>query len=357
MSNDTSGIEKPTPKRWFSVPEHGENSNIETRLATLDGYITPNSQFFVRSHNPTPIIDAATWQLRLHGAGLTRPLALNYAALQAMPQTAVTRAIECAGNARAFFAEDYGRQAGGAQWHTGAIGIAQWSGVRLREVLERAGVTEHACDVLPVGLDAEAFARPLPITKAMADDTLIALTMNGERLPADHGFPARLIVSGWLGAASIKWLGEIEVATQPLHTHWNTHDYTLAGPGYPAQPPADGIPITVMPVMSVIELDWNARLNAGMHTIRGRAFSGEGRVSRVEYAVDDDTWREAQLEEPNIPAAGVRWAFSWDATPGAHVIRIRATDENGHVQPDAVSWNDHGCLYNAVIAHPLRVAD
>lgn len=355
MSNDTSGIEKPTPNDWFSIPEHGENSNAETRLAELEGYITPSSRFFVRSHNPTPTIDAASWHLRLYGDGLAEPMELDYAALQAMPQTEIIRAIECAGNARAFFAEHYGQQAGGAQWHTGAIGVARWAGVRLRDVLENAGVTAHACDVLPVGLDHKAFARPLPITKAMADDTLIALRMNGERLPADHGFPARLVVSGWLGAASIKWLGEIQVSTQPLHTHWNTRDYTLAGPAYPPQPPADGIPITVMPVMSVIELDWNAELSAGTQTIRGRAFSGEGRVARVEYAVNDGPWRDATLEEPNIAAAGVRWVFSWTADPGEHVVRIRATDENGHVQPETVPWNDHGCLYNAIIAHPVRV--
>ena len=356
MSDDTGGIDKPTPEAWFHVPEHGENSNVGTRLASLEGYLTPNSRFFVRSHNPTPRIDASDWRLRVHGDGLTQPLELDYAALRAMPQIAMTRAIECAGNARAFFAERYGQQAGGAQWHTGAIGVAEWSGVRLRDVLERAGITETARDVLPVGLDENAFARPLPAAKAMADDTLIALTMNGERLPPDHGFPARLVVSGWLGAASIKWLGEIRVSTQPLHTHWNTRDYTLAGPDSPAQPPADGIPITTMPVMSVIELDWNAELPAGEHTLRGRAFSGEGQVRRVEYAVDEDPWHDARLEAPNIAGAWVRWAFTWRATPGPHVIRIRATDDNGHVQPASVPWNDHGCLYNAVIAHPVRIS-
>ncbi|WP_353156624.1 hypothetical protein [Salinisphaera shabanensis] len=110
-----------------------------------------------------------------------------------------------------------------------------------------------------------------------------------------------------------------------------------------------------MPVMSVIELDWNAELSAGTQTIRGRAFSGEGRVARVEYAVNDGPWRDATLEEPNIAAAGVRRVFSWTADPGEHVVRIRATDENGHVQPETVPWNDHGCLYNAIIAHTVRV--
>lgn len=356
MSDDTGGIHKATPHAWFRVPEHGENSNVETRLAGLDGYLTPNSRFYVRSHNPTPTVDIADWRLSLHGDGLAQPLELDYAALRAMPQTSMIRAIECAGNARAFFAERFGAQAGGAQWGTGAIGVAEWTGVRLRDVLERAGVRRDAHDVLPTGLDANAFGRPLPIAKAMADDTLVALAMNGERLPADHGFPARLVVSGWLGAASIKWLGEIEVSTQALHTHWNTRDYTLAGPDYPRQPPADGVPITLMPVMSVIELDWHAELTAGAQTVRGRAFSGEGRVSRVEYAVDDNDWRCATLEAPNIAAAWVRWAFAWDAAPGEHVIRVRATDENGHAQPTAIPWNDHGCLYNAVIAHPVRVS-
>lgn len=348
---------KATPDELFTTPEHGQTSNAETRLTRLDGYLTPNSQFYVRNHYATPIIDRESWRLALVGDGLERGLTLSYAELAALPQVSLIRAIECAGNARRFFEHDFGRQAGNAQWQAGAIGVAEWTGVRLRDVLALAGVHRDALDVVPEGLDAGRFARPLPIAKAQADDTLIALAMNGEPLPADHGFPARLVVSGWLGAASIKWLGRIEVACQPRYTHWNTADYTLAGPAYPIEPPADGVPVTVMPVMNVTELDRPAYLRPGALVIRGRAFSGEGRVRRVEYAIDDGDWQDAELGEPNIAAAWVRWAFAWQATPGKHRLQVRATDEHGHCQPDAVPWNDHGLLYNAVVEHPIIVGD
>ncbi|KEZ78074.1 sulfite oxidase [Salinisphaera hydrothermalis] len=347
---------KPTPDRLFTTPAHGERRNAETRLAELSGYLTPTDRFYVRNHDATPHIERDDWRLEITGDGVERSITLDYAALSELPRVSRIRAIECAGNARRFFAERFGHEAGGAQWHTGAIGVAEWSGVRLRDVLDLAGVTGHAVDVLPEGLDAGRFARPLPIAKAMADDTLVALAMNGEPLPPDHGFPARLVVSGWLGAASVKWLGRIEVACSPRHTHWNTADYTLAGPRWPVEPPADGVPVTVMPVMSVVELDWPARLAAGRQVIRGRAFSGEARVARVEYTIDDSPWRDADLGEPNIAAAWVCWSFAWTATPGEHMIRVRATDEHGQCQPDAVPWNDHGVLFNAVVAHPVIVA-
>lgn len=350
-----SGIRKPISADYFSAPANGEQNNAETRLNRLAGYITPNALFYVRSHAPTPIIDRDQWQLRIEGDGVAQAVCLDYDALAALPQTSLIRAIECAGNARVFFKRQYGREAGNAQWGTGAIGVAEWTGVRLRDVLACADLHPDAVDILPEGLDADTYGRPLPIAKALADDTLVALAMNGEPLPADHGFPARLVVGGWLGAASVKWLGRIEVARRALHNHWNTADYTLAGPDYPAQGPADGQPVTMMPVMSVLELDWNAHLDRGPQIIRGRAFSGEGRVARVEYAIDDGPWRDATLGDINIAAAWVRYSFRWDAPAGSHDIRIRATDEAGQRQPATVPWNTHGLLYNAVIAHPVHI--
>ena len=353
--NAGGDILKAVPEQDFSVPPEGGSTNVETRLERLAGYITPNRLFYVRSHCPTPRIDTADWRLRIEGNAVQRPFELDYDTLASLPQVSVIRAIECAGNARSFFAREFGQAADGAQWGQGAIGVAEWTGVRLRDLLDQAGLNADAHDVLPEALDEKRYGRPLPIEKAMADDTLVALAMNGEPLPADHGFPARLIVSGWLGAASVKWLGRIVVDNRPLHTHWNTHDYTLAGPAYPAIGPADGIPIRTMPVMSVTELAWNAQLSAGPQRIRGRAFSGEGRVRAVQYRLDDGPWQEAELGEPNIPAAWVRWSFAWQATPGEHVLRVRAIDANGQAQPEHVEWNDHGCLYHAVVTHPFRV--
>ena len=192
-----------------------------------------------------------------------------------MPQVTLTRAIECAGNGRRFFKEAFGVEAEGGQWRIGAMGVAEWTGVRLRDLLERASVTDSAVDVMPEGLDDHRVRRPMPLAKALRDDTLVALKMNGEPLPPDHGFPARLIVSGWAGVASIKWIGRIEVSAQPLYSPWNTIEYVLVGPRYPMRIRRSAL-ITEMPVMSVIDLDWPARIPPGATVIRGRSFAGEG---------------------------------------------------------------------------------
>ncbi|GHC24597.1 hypothetical protein GCM10010082_16510 [Kushneria pakistanensis] len=342
------GIFKPLPAEYFRHPEEGGATNVETRLSRLPGYLTPNRQFYVRSHFDIPELSSEHWSLTLEGDALHQTLKLDMAALERLPRVSVIRAIECAGNARTSFARDFGKAAEGAQWHLGAIGVAEWSGVRLRDVLALAGVESDAFHVLPEGLDSGRFARPLAIDKALADDTIIALSMNGEPLPIDHGFPARLVVSGWLGAASIKWLGRIEVSRQPRNTYWNTQDYILAGPDYPAKGEAEGVPITTMPVMSVIDMEEGAVIQAGRAVIRGRAFSGEGQIVRVDYRIDTGKWQSAELHTPNIAGAWVCWSLQCDPSPGQHTLSVRATDDQGHQQPEQVPWNDHGCCYNAV---------
>jgi DMSO/TMAO reductase YedYZ molybdopterin-dependent catalytic subunit len=179
--------------------------------------------------------------------------------------------------------------------------------------------------------------------------------MNGEPLPPDHGFPARLIVSGWCGAASIKWIGSIEVSNRRLYSHWNTVEYVLAGPAYAMHYPALGPMITEMPVMSMLELDWPARVVAGERTIRGRSFAGESQIRHVVYSVDGAPWQNAELIDPGMEACWTRWQFPWRAEAGYHEVRVRATDARGRTQPDGVPWNHHGYLYNAVVAHPVQV--
>lgn len=347
-------VVKPTPDTLFR--NVGSGTDFETRPSSFSGFLTPNDRFYIRSHSPTPEIDSSSWRLEVNGSGVQRPLQLSYGDLCAMPQITLARTIECAGNGRRFFKETFGVEAEGGQWRMGAIGCAEWTGVRLRDVLARAGITSRARDVMAEGLDDHHVRRPMPIAAALKDDTMIALTMNGEQLPPDHGFPARVIVSGWAGAAHIKWLGRIQVAEQPLFSPYNTMEYVLVGPRYRMHYPALGAPITEMPVMSIIDLEWPATVRRDTKTIHGHAYAGEGRVREVRYSVDEDRWQEAELLPPNVEGCWVCWRFDWDATPGEHSIRVCATDDRGRSQPISVPWNHHGYLYNAVVAHPVTVA-
>jgi hypothetical protein len=195
----------------------------------------------------------------------------------------------------------------------------------------------------------------MPLAKASADDTLVALAMNGEILPADHGFPARMVVPGWLGAASIKWLTRIEVSRQPLYVPWNTVDYVLIGPGYQSDGPARGPAITTLPAAALVELPWPARLRPEPQMIRGRAFAGENAIAAVEYRIDDGPWQPAQLGSPAIAGAWARWQFPWTPEPGDHTLRVCATDERGNTQPDASQWNELGYLQTSVLSHPVHV--
>ena len=169
---------------------------------------------------------------------------------------------------------------------------------------------------MPESLDQIRARRPMPLAKARADDTIVALAMNGEVLPADHGFPARMVVSGWLGAASIKWLARIEVSRGHLYVPWNTEDYVLVGPGYPSDGPARGPSITSLPISTLTELPWPARLRPERQMIRGRAFAGDVAVAAVEYRIDDGPWRPAELSCADIPGAWARWQFAWTPEPG-----------------------------------------
>jgi len=364
VPDDPAGrIVKPTPDDLFV--SHPSGIEHETRWPAMSplGYVVGNDRFYVRNHAPTPHLDVGTWTLRIEGSGVDRPLTLTYDDLLATPEvTSIVRAVECAGNGRAFYA---GRRPGhpagraeGTQWRLGAIGVAEWTGVPLRALLERAGLRHSAVCAMPVGLDQCRGRRPLPIAKAIAVDTLVAFGMNGDPLPPDHGFPARLVVPGWAGVASIKWLGRVEVSETPLHCEWSTDKYVLIGEDYAKEPPARGHVISTLPVASALELPWPAELAPGRHTIRGRAWSGEGRVTHVRYSVDGGaTWHDANLRPPNIAGAWVRWDFVWEAhRPGEYAVMVRATDDQGHEQPDTVPWNDGGYLYNAVVAHPVHVS-
>ncbi len=353
-------IVKPLPPELFDV--HG--SNAETRWEAMrgQGYLTPIDRFFVRDHTSTPVLDAATWRLKLFGSGLKAPVELSYRDLRALPSETITAFIECAGNGRSFFTSQQGQTVTGTAWKLGAVGVARWRGVRLATVLARAGLTRDAVDVLPEGLDADYVTagvnlgkvrRPLPVAKAL-EDVLLAYEMNGQPLPPDHGFPVRLVVPSWAGIASIKWLGRIEVSATPLVSPWNTQYYRLLGPDYPAE----GTLVTEQVVKSAFELPWDATLAVGhRQVLRGRSWSGHGRIRRVEVSTDGATWAPAKPISPALDRGWLQWEFPWrPRKAGAYTLRARATDVTGVRQPDVAPYNTQGYLFGAVVRHPVTVS-
>jgi DMSO/TMAO reductase YedYZ molybdopterin-dependent catalytic subunit len=366
-ADEGPAIVKPLPPELF-IP-HGTNAEMRWEAMRGQGLLTPADRFFVRNHVATPRIDARTWRLKLWGTGLhgspgeERPVRFSYADLLRLPSETITAFIECTGNARGFYTSQQGQQVSGTPWRLGAIGVARWRGVRLSTVLRLAGITREAVDILPRGLDADyvdkgenlgRVRRPLPVAKAMKD-VLLAYEMNGAPLPPDHGYPVRLVVPSWTGIASIKWLGDIQVAAEPLYSPWNTRFYRLFGPGYP---PEGSPPVTRANVKSAFELPWEASLPAAPQVLRGRSWSGTGRIRHTEISVDGGaTWRRARLLDRPDPRGWTRWEFPWRPhTSGPHELLARATDETGASQPFNAPYNTLGYLFGAVVRHAVAVS-
>ncbi len=346
-------VVKPVPPDLFN--NFGSNHEMRWEHMTARGYVVPNELFFIRNHTRTPRLDASTWRLKIEGPGVGRPLELTYNDILSLPDVSIRRYIECAGNGRSFYEAAYNSRAQGTQWRLGAVGVAEWTGVPLREVLDRARLKPTAVDVLPEGLDDLRVRRPMPLAKALEADTLLVYAMNGHPLPPDHGFPVRVLTPGWIGIASVKWVGRIEVSETPLYSAWNTESYVLIGPTYKPEGRALGPVLTLQNVKSAFELPWPAELRAGRHTIRGRSW-GPYAITKVEYSVDRGvTWQAARIRDASVPRAWVRWEFEWDARPGDHSLRVRAADSQGNTQPAGVPFNEQGYLYNAVVGHPITV--
>ncbi|MET9595375.1 sulfite oxidase [Streptomyces sp. NPDC006516] len=357
-----AGVVKPLPPELFTI----RGTNAETNFAALrdTGLLTPADRFFVRNHTSTPVIDPAAWKLTVWGSGLTgAPVDFTYETLRALPSVTRTAFVECAGNGRSFFSTQQNQTVSGTAWTLGAIGTARWRGVRLADVLRRAGIGKHAVDVLPRGLDAEVISdgtnlgrvrRPLPVAKAL-DDVLLAYEMNGEPLPPDHGAPVRLIVPSWVGIANIKWVGDIEVSAEPLLSPWNTGLYRLFGPGYP---PEGSEPLSRQTLKSAFELTPGAAFAAHRrHLLTGRSWSGGAPVRQVEISTDGgSTWRTARLRDEPRAGSWVRWTADWvPAETGPAVLLARATDRSGRTQPTTTAHNTQGYLFDAVVRHPVTV--
>ncbi|MCP3804766.1 sulfite oxidase [Allokutzneria sp. A3M-2-11 16] len=359
-SAQAGSIVKPLPPELFI--DHGTNAEMRWEAMRGKGFTVPNDRFFVRNHTKTPSIDARTWRLRLFGTGLrVGPVSFSYEDLLGLPAETVTEFVECAGNGRSLYTTQQGTPVPGTPWLLGGIGVARWRGVRLSTVLERAGMTSAAVDVMASGLDPDfvdgqanhgRVRRPLPVAKALRD-TLLAYEMNGETLPPDHGFPVRLIVPSWTGISNIKWVGSIEVSATPLFSPWNTQFYRLFGPTYP---PEGSAPLTTQVSKCAFELPWDAQFTAGRrHVLTGRAWSGKGYVRSVRISTDGgSTWHQAR--PLGRDRAWLQWAYTWcPERPGRHTLMAAATDSTGATQPLQVPFNKFGYLFGAVARHPVTV--
>jgi hypothetical protein len=290
---------------------------------------------------------------------VANPFTLTYDDLLKLPATTVTRYVECAGNGRSFYDSLLNNPAQGGQWHLGAYGIAEWTGVRLSELLTRAGINSSSFDVMPWGLDSTQVRRPMPVDKAMADDTILAYMMNGDLLPLDHGFPARVLVPGWVGVANVKWVNKINVSTTPQTSDWNTKLYVLVGPDYQPQPPALGPAVSEQVMKSALCLPFPATLKPGSQKVVGYAWSPSGKIVKVDVSLDGGvSFQPATLTGPNIERAGTRWEYTFNAQLGNMTITPRATDDQGNVQYDVSQqkWNQQGYIFGAMVPHPITVS-
>lgn len=328
--------------------------DLEMPVEFMTDWITPVNRFYVRNHMFEPAkIDAAKWSLNV-GGEVAKPLTLTFADLQKIPVHSIVNTMECAGNGRSL----QNPKVPGVQWGKGAVGNAKFSGPSLKSVLEKAGVKDTGKHVMFRGLDqapgkVPPFIRSIPLEKAMDADTLIATHMNGAPLTDHHGFPARIMTPGWAGAASCKWVTEIQILDKPFDGNFMMPGYRL--PNAPVKPgdsvkPEDTHSITGLVVKSTIASPSDgAKLKPGAQTIKGVAWAGEADITKVEISTDGgSSWNAAELGKDQAKYAWRLWSYEWKpAKSGDYAIMSRATDSQGRVQPSAAEWNPSGYFYNA----------
>jgi DMSO/TMAO reductase YedYZ molybdopterin-dependent catalytic subunit len=356
------GRADPTEPGSLIVRERSPE-NLEMPVFALNGFLTPTDLFYVRCHFDVPRLDAASWKLSVAGA-VKKPLEFTYDGLQSLPSRTIPVTLECAGNGRSFLEP----KAKGVQWSLGAVGTAEWTGVPLAAVLERAGIAAGAVDVVLEGADRGvpknepkppgplAFARGLPLAKALAPEVLLAYGMNGRPLTGRHGFPMRAVVAGWYGMASVKWLNRVVVTDRPFHGYDQTVDYAIWDR-------RDGVP-SLTPITEIEVKTSIARPTAGEvlpalkdYTVRGAAWAGPADVSKVEISTDGGkAWRPARLTGKAVPFAWHLWEFDWKSPPaGRHDLMARATDSRGRSQPMSRDSDRRGYVINHVVPTPVEV--
>ena len=323
-------------------------------LEALRWDITPIGLHYLLTHYDIPDVEIVSWRLEVDGL-VERPLSLSLDELRARPvvETAVT--MECAGNGRAHVEPHVVNQ----PWLLEAVGTAQWRGTPVAGLLEEAGVRENAVEVLFTGLDRgveggeeQAYARSLPLDEVLAGDAILAYEINGTLLPPQHGYPLRLVVPGWYGMTSVKWLSRITLLDEPFGGYYMRHSYRLRQEeDEPGEPITRIAPRSLMVPPGIPDFLSRKRIvEAGPCEIHGRAWSGEARITGVDVSTDGGaSWAAAELGNAALGRWAWRsWRFSWDAEPGEFELCCRARDAAGTEQPLEAPWNLGGYKNNSV---------
>ena len=327
--------------------------DVETPVEAFGSFLTPNRLFYIRSHFGAPAVGLTDrWTLAIDG-GVSTAKTYTIDDLAKLEQVTIPAVLQCSGNGRAF----YTPSVPGSAWSRGAAGNAEWTGVRLADLLNRVKVVPGMAHVHLLNADGPpmpktpAYLRSIPLDRAMLASTIVATRMNGEPLPVLHGGPVRLVVPGWSGNHWIKWLRGIRVAKDEAPGFYMQSGYKL--PIKPLPPGVDAKPsemrsITALNVKSLISRPLaGATLRSGPIEVRGVAWTGgEATLTRVEVSTGQAAWADASFEDPARPYAWRRWRISLDAAPGPLTIRARATDSTGATQPETSPWNKSGYLWN-----------
>ncbi|MGE6259788.1 sulfite oxidase [Heyndrickxia sporothermodurans] len=329
--------------------------NQETPLNFITGDIIGRKLFYRRNHFSYPHFTSSFYFLPIDGLVHT-PRTFSLQEIYSLPSKTIEVVLECSGNKRELFEP----KVFGEQWEKGAISQGIWKGVSLRTLLRFTGLFDTAKEIVFEGYDYGQrpdsnqifnFSRSLPIEKSLESDTIIAYEYNNQPIPFKHGFPLRLIVPGWYAMASVKWIKKITVMDKEFNGPFQAADYIY----YPSKHNDSGkFPVTTINVNSTIQYPLNMQLlHTGIYEINGIAWTGEGIITRVEVSLDDgQTWNTCQLtstSETSEKYTWITWSYKWEAQKkGEYVIKSKATDSYGNVQPIKPFWNRKGYGYNAI---------
>jgi sulfane dehydrogenase subunit SoxC len=330
-------------------------------LEALRWDVTPVGLHYLLTHYDIPDVDPATWRLEIGGL-VERPLSLSLDDLRARTSLEVAVTMECAGNGRALLEPHVVSQ----PWLLEAVGTARWRGTPVAGLLAEAGVVKGAAEVLFTGLDRgveggaeQAYARSLALEELRETEALLAYEVNGTPLPPQHGFPLRLVVPGWYGMTSVKWLSHVTVLEAPFDGYQMRHAYRMRFEEDDAGEPVSRIaPRSLMVPPGIPEFLSRSRMvDAGSCELNGRAWSGGAEIVGVDVSTDGGrTWAPADLGAAALGRWAWRsWRFLWDATPGEYELCCRARDAGGNAQSLEAPWNLGGYVNNAVQRVPVTV--